>query len=193
MQGGPPGDLYIIIKVAPHPFFDRRGDDLYTVVPITVSEASLGAKVEVPTIDGRAQVRIPPGTNSGKKLRLRKRARPRRARRASAATRLSKCRLWCRSRKTSAYAPFEGTRQNRPRRPAPGYFRARNGLRTGKETTMATRPRKKAKAGYMISAVAELYQLHPQTLRSLRAGRAAETFALAGQHAPLYRRGSRAP
>jgi molecular chaperone DnaJ len=55
-NGGPPGDLYIIMKVEPHPFFDRRGDDLYTVVPITVTEASLGAKVEVPTIDGRSQV-----------------------------------------------------------------------------------------------------------------------------------------
>ena len=76
MNGGPPGDLYIIMKVAPHPFFDRRGDDLYTVVPITVTEASLGSKVEVPTIDGRSQVRIPPGTNSGAKLRLREKGAP---------------------------------------------------------------------------------------------------------------------
>src|SRR5579871_1261144 len=75
-HGGPPGDLYIIMKVEPHPFFDRRGDDLYTTVPITVTEASLGAKVEVPTIDGRAQVRIPPGTDSGKKLRLREKGAP---------------------------------------------------------------------------------------------------------------------
>ena len=75
-QGGPPGDLYIIMKVEPHPFFERRGDDLYTVVPVTVPEASLGAKVEVPTIDGRAQVRIPPGTNCGKKLRLREKGAP---------------------------------------------------------------------------------------------------------------------
>jgi len=75
-QGGPPGDLYIIMKVEPHPFFERRGDDLYTVVPVTVPEASLGAKVEVPTIDGRAQVRIPPGTNSGKRLRLREKGAP---------------------------------------------------------------------------------------------------------------------
>jgi molecular chaperone DnaJ len=75
-HGGPPGDLYIITNVEPHPFFDRRGDDLYTVVPITVPEASLGAKVEVPTIDGRSQVRIPPGTNSGKKLRLREKGAP---------------------------------------------------------------------------------------------------------------------
>ncbi len=75
-SGGPPGDLYIITRVQPHPFFDRRGDDLYTAVPVTVTEASLGAKVEVPTIDGRAQVRIPPGTNSGKKLRLREKGAP---------------------------------------------------------------------------------------------------------------------
>jgi molecular chaperone DnaJ len=74
--GGPAGDLYIITNVQPHPFFERRGDDLYTVVPITISEASLGAKVDVPTIDGRAQVRIPPGTNSGKKLRLREKGAP---------------------------------------------------------------------------------------------------------------------
>jgi molecular chaperone DnaJ len=76
LHGGPPGDLYIVMRVEPHPFFDRRGDDLFTVVPITVPEASLGAKVEVPTIDGRAQVRIPPGTNSGKKLRLREKGAP---------------------------------------------------------------------------------------------------------------------
>jgi len=74
--GAPPGDLYIITNVQPHPFFERRGDDLYTIVPITVSEASLGAKVEVPTIDGRAQVRIPPATNSGKRLRLREKGAP---------------------------------------------------------------------------------------------------------------------
>ncbi|MGH9686743.1 MAG: molecular chaperone DnaJ [Candidatus Acidiferrales bacterium] len=76
MHGGPPGDLYIITNVQPHPFFERRGDDLYTTVPITVTEASLGAKVDVPTIDGRAQVRIPPGTNSGKRLRLREKGAP---------------------------------------------------------------------------------------------------------------------
>ena len=75
-HGGAPGDLYIILNVQPHPFFERRGDDLYTVVPVTVPEASLGAKVEVPTIDGRAQVRIPPGTSSGKKLRLREKGVP---------------------------------------------------------------------------------------------------------------------
>ena len=70
--GGPSGDLYIITKVAPHPFFERRGDDIYTTVPITVAEAALGAKIEVPTIDqNRALLRIPPGTAGGQKFRLR--------------------------------------------------------------------------------------------------------------------------
>ncbi|HWG59647.1 MAG TPA: molecular chaperone DnaJ [Candidatus Acidoferrales bacterium] len=75
-HGGPPGDLYIITRVEPHPFFERHGDDLFTAIPVTVAEASLGAKIEVPTIDGRAQVRIPPGTNSGKRLRLREKGAP---------------------------------------------------------------------------------------------------------------------
>ena len=74
--GAAPGDLYILIDVRPHPFFERRGGDLYTVVPITVTEASLGAKIEVPTIDGRSILRVPPGTNSGQKLRLREKGVP---------------------------------------------------------------------------------------------------------------------
>jgi molecular chaperone DnaJ len=70
--GGPSGDLYIITDVAPHPFFERRGDDIHTAVPVTVSEAALGAKIEVPTIDqSRALLKIPPGTACGQKFRLR--------------------------------------------------------------------------------------------------------------------------
>lgn len=75
-HGAPPGDLYFITDVKPHPFFERRGDDLYTVVPITVSEAALGAKIEVPTLDGRSLLRVPPGTSSGQKLRLREKGVP---------------------------------------------------------------------------------------------------------------------
>jgi molecular chaperone DnaJ len=70
-MGAPAGDLYLRVEVRPHPFFERRGTDLYTKVPVTVSEATLGAKIEVPTIDGRSLVRIPPGTNCGSTLRLR--------------------------------------------------------------------------------------------------------------------------
>ena len=75
-SGEPPGDLYIITDVQPHPFFDRRGDDIYTTVPITVTEAAIGSKIEVPTIDGRSLLRIPPGTNSGQRLRLREKGVP---------------------------------------------------------------------------------------------------------------------
>ena len=70
-MGAPAGDLYLRVVVKPHEFFERRGDDLYTKIPVTVSEATLGAKIEVPTMDGRALVRIPPGTNCGSTLRLR--------------------------------------------------------------------------------------------------------------------------
>jgi molecular chaperone DnaJ len=75
-MGAPPGDLYLRVVVKPHEFFERRGNDLYTKIPVTVSEATLGAKVEVPTIDGRSIVRIPPGTNSGKTLRLKEKGVP---------------------------------------------------------------------------------------------------------------------
>jgi len=75
-MGAPAGDLYLRVVVKPHDFFERRGNDLYTKVPVTVAEASLGAKVEVPTIDGRSLVRIPPGTNSGKTLRLKEKGVP---------------------------------------------------------------------------------------------------------------------
>jgi molecular chaperone DnaJ len=75
-MGAPAGDLYLRVVVKPHEFFERRGNDLYTEIPITVSEATLGAKIEVPTIDGRSLVRIPPGTNSGKTLRLKEKGVP---------------------------------------------------------------------------------------------------------------------
>src|SRR6202023_3151070 len=75
-MGAPPGDLYLRVEVKPHPFFERRGNDLYVKVPVTVTEATLGAKVEVPTIDGRSLVRIPPATNSGKTLRLKEKGVP---------------------------------------------------------------------------------------------------------------------
>jgi molecular chaperone DnaJ len=75
-HGGQPGDLYLIIKTGAHPVFTRQVDDIYVTVPITIAEAALGAKIEVPTIDGRAQLKVPPGTQSGQKLRLRERGVP---------------------------------------------------------------------------------------------------------------------
>jgi molecular chaperone DnaJ len=73
---GPPGDLYIVTEVEPHPLFERKGDNIYVKLPVTVAEAALGAKVEVPTIDGPSTIKIPPGTQSGQKLRLRGKGAP---------------------------------------------------------------------------------------------------------------------
>jgi molecular chaperone DnaJ len=73
VSGGTAGDLFVIVRTGTHPVFARAGDDIQITVPVTVPEASLGAKVEVPTIDGRAQLKIPPGTQSGQKLRMRER------------------------------------------------------------------------------------------------------------------------
>lgn len=70
-NGGPPGDLYLIIKVKPHPFFQRRGNDIYCRIPLTLQEAIFGGEVEVPTIDGKVKMKVPPGTQSGKIFKLR--------------------------------------------------------------------------------------------------------------------------
>jgi molecular chaperone DnaJ len=70
-NGGPAGDLYLIVRVDPHPVFRREGDDIYITAPVMPWEAALGARIEVPTIDGRAMLRIPQGTNCGQKLRMR--------------------------------------------------------------------------------------------------------------------------
>ncbi|HVS82337.1 MAG TPA: molecular chaperone DnaJ [Pyrinomonadaceae bacterium] len=74
--GAPPGDLFIITNVGRHQYFTRKGDNIYVTVPLTVPEAALGAKIEVPTVEGKAQLRIPPGTQSGQKFRLRRRGAP---------------------------------------------------------------------------------------------------------------------
>jgi molecular chaperone DnaJ len=75
-HGGPPGDLYVIIRTEEHPTFRRDGDDIYLTVPVSATEAALGGKIEVPTIDGRALLKIPPGTQCGQKLRLREKGVP---------------------------------------------------------------------------------------------------------------------
>jgi molecular chaperone DnaJ len=69
--GASSGDLYITVRAEPHPFFVREGDNIEIRIPITVTEAGLGAKIEVPTIDGRALLKVPPGTQSGQKFRMR--------------------------------------------------------------------------------------------------------------------------
>jgi molecular chaperone DnaJ len=75
-HGGSAGDLYVIIRTGDHPIFHREGDDIRLTVPVSATEAALGAKIEVPTIDGRTLLKIPPGTQSGQKLRLREKGVP---------------------------------------------------------------------------------------------------------------------
>lgn len=70
LNGGPPGDLYVFIKVRPHPVFERRGNDLYCVVPVNVAQAALGTQVDVLTFDGLKTVEIPAGVQHGEEIRV---------------------------------------------------------------------------------------------------------------------------
>jgi molecular chaperone DnaJ len=76
IHGGPPGDLIITVRLRPHPFLRREDDDLYLTLPITVPEAVAGATVEVPTLSGAVNLKIPPGSQSGQRLRLRGKGAP---------------------------------------------------------------------------------------------------------------------
>lgn len=76
IAGGPPGDLFVVIAVKPHPFFQREGQDLHCEVPIAFVRAALGGEVEVPTLEGKVALRIPEGTQSGKVMRLRGKGLP---------------------------------------------------------------------------------------------------------------------
>jgi molecular chaperone DnaJ len=71
LLGGPPGDLYVILKVRKHEFFERRANDLYCTIPISIAQAVLGADIKVPTLRGQERLRIPEGTQSGAVFRLR--------------------------------------------------------------------------------------------------------------------------
>jgi molecular chaperone DnaJ len=75
-EGGPPGDCYCVIRVRPHPLFERDGSQLFFRMPITFTQAALGATIDVPTLEGRDQLVLPPGTESGHVFRLRGRGMP---------------------------------------------------------------------------------------------------------------------
>ncbi len=75
-SGGPAGDALVELKVDPHPFFSREGDDILVTVPVTLPEAVLGGKVTVPTVDGKVALTVPPGSNSGTVLRLKGKGAP---------------------------------------------------------------------------------------------------------------------
>lgn len=70
-HSGPPGDLYVVLKVRPHPYFERRGDDLYVKIPLSITQAALGAEIKVPTLHGTQKMKIPEGTQPGAIFRLR--------------------------------------------------------------------------------------------------------------------------
>jgi molecular chaperone DnaJ len=76
VRGGPPGDLYITIHVRPHKIFERRDGDIVATVPISFTQAILGTEIEVPTLDGKARLKIPPGTQTDTVFRLRGRGMP---------------------------------------------------------------------------------------------------------------------
>ena len=76
LRGGRAGDLYIAVQVEAHQMFRREGDDFHIVVPIAVHEAALGAKINVPAPDGQAKLRVPPGTQTGQRFRVRGRGAP---------------------------------------------------------------------------------------------------------------------
>jgi molecular chaperone DnaJ len=69
-NGGPRGDLFVIVEVRPHPFFRREDDDVVTEVPVRYAQAALGATIEVPTLDGKVRMRVPPGSQPGRVFRL---------------------------------------------------------------------------------------------------------------------------
>ncbi|MBI4687099.1 MAG: molecular chaperone DnaJ [Nitrospirae bacterium] len=75
-RGGPAGDLYVVLDVQPHPFFKRKGNDLMCEVPISFTQAALGAEIEIPTMDGQSSVKIPSGTPSGRVFHLKSKGVP---------------------------------------------------------------------------------------------------------------------
>lgn len=70
-HGGPPGDVYIVTRVRPHHYFERKGDNLYSEAKVTVKEAALGEKIEIPTVDGMVVLTLPPGVQTGQQMKLR--------------------------------------------------------------------------------------------------------------------------
>jgi molecular chaperone DnaJ len=70
-KGGPPGDVYIVTKVRPHPYFERKGDNLYSEAAVTVKEAALGEKIEIASVDGLVSLSLPEGVQTGQQLKLR--------------------------------------------------------------------------------------------------------------------------
>ena len=117
-SGGGRGDLYLEITVAPHPLFERKGDDILLELPITAPEAALGATVEVPTLKGKVSMKIPPGTSSGRTFRLRTYGMPK-PKTGNAGDQLVKVKIVLPSslteEETKLYQQLKGLRTDNPR------------------------------------------------------------------------------
>ena len=152
-NGGPPGDLYVVVRVSSHAIFARKGNDLTVTVPITFPEATLGADIAVPTLDaGAVTVRIPPGTRSGRTFRVKGKgvATAKGAGDLLATVEVAvPAKLSARRAQGARGLPSRIERGLAPR--APG------GLMSDLTP--------KSRAVYVISVAAELAGLHPQTLR----------------------------
>src|SRR5699024_2941054 len=75
-NGGPPGDLFVVIVIQPHEYFNREGDHIFLELPITFAQAALGDEISVPTVHGKVMLKIPAGTQTGETFRLRGKAAP---------------------------------------------------------------------------------------------------------------------
>ena len=75
-NGGPPGDLYVVVDVQPHPLFTRHGDDIVCEIPISFAQAALGVELETPTLEGKHKLKVPAGTQSGTVFRLKGKGAP---------------------------------------------------------------------------------------------------------------------
>jgi MerR family transcriptional regulator/heat shock protein HspR len=145
-----PGDLYVTVRVAPHVVFRREGDDLHMVVPIAIHEAALGAKIDIHTPDGQAKLRVPPGTQSGQRFRLREHGAPS-TRTGQRGDLIVETRIMLPKCSTNAQRNCSGNS-------------AASTARTCEKRDVAKRA-ERGKAYYMISAVSQKYDIHPQTLR----------------------------
>ena len=165
INGGPAGDLYLIIRAGTNPVFTRQADDIYVTVPVTVAEAALGAKIDVPTIDGRTQLKIPPGTQSGQKLRMRERGVSSAATDGKRGNQIVTVEIVVPKVQDERSKEIlrEFAKLN-PEDPRSCDFRRCIEARE-------TKSRNVNQGAYMISAVAEMYEIHPQTLRLYAAAR----------------------
>ena len=157
-NGGPAGDLYVIVHVGAHALFGRNGNDLTLRVPVTFAEATLGANVKVPTLDGQVTVRVPPGTPSGKVMRVRGKGIPSGNGKGTGDLLVTRRRAGAdRAQRRAARGGREPHRRSLDDYPRAGAVRGTRSRRSPMDAD--------GRALYVISVAAELAGMHPQTLR----------------------------